>query len=61
MHWEVNVSLNGQHYFGTHARSLTNKQKARLVATDLRMRFPESEGFEVTLSRQEAVGYGEKF
>jgi len=49
MHYEINVSLNGQHYFGTHERSATNGDKAYDLARDLRERFPKSEGFEVTL------------
>lgn len=57
MYFEINVALNGRHYFATAERSLRDEASARQVAEDLRRRFPEHEGFSITLTRYETVGY----
>lgn len=53
MHYEINVSKNKVHFFATHARSLTTEAEARAVTAEIRARFPESEGFQVTVRRVE--------
>lgn len=57
MYFEINVALNGRHYFATAERSLRDEASARQVAEDLSRRFPEHEGFSITLTRYETVGY----
>jgi hypothetical protein len=47
MHYEINISKNGKHYFSTNERGLTWEDKAREVFFDLCRRFPKSEGFHV--------------
>ena len=56
MHFEINVSLNGRHYFATAERSLRDEASARKAAEDFSRRFPEHEGFSVTVTRYETVG-----
>lgn len=57
MHYEINVSLNGQHFFGTHKRSLTNERQAKEVFHAISKAFPATKGYEVTIQRIETVGY----
>lgn len=59
MRYEINVSLNGRHYFATHPRSLRDgdsEDNAVTVAQNLRDRFPASEGYKVEM--QEIIEYG---
>lgn len=50
MYYEINVSLNGQHFFATHARSLIDETKTRQVWFQMRKRFPISEGYQMELT-----------
>ena len=52
MNYEINVALYGQHFFATNARSLRGVYKERAIemARTMAAKFPESEGFSVTLS-----------
>jgi len=52
-HYEINVSLNGRHFFATNPRSflLGDELKVKIAATEIQKRFPESEGFKVTITR----------
>lgn len=49
MHYEINIALNKIHFFGTHSRSLTTIEKATKVYEELKARFPQSEGYDITL------------
>jgi hypothetical protein len=59
MAYEINVAKNGTHVFATHPRSLNSllENQAVELLKDFRKRFPRSEGWDCTLSRQ--VSYGE--
>lgn len=50
MHFEINVAKDGRHYFATAERSITDSDKAAVVVADIIKRFPESEGFTVSVS-----------
>lgn len=50
MYYEINVALNGRHYFATAERSLLHKEAALRAFWDLFDRFPANEGFLVTLN-----------
>jgi len=51
MHYEINVSKNGKHYFATHERSLRcTREEAQAVARHFQAVFPKSEGYEIALS-----------
>ena len=55
-YYEINVSLNGRHFFATAPRSCVDKIGARNVAFELQKRFPSSEGFEVSCTYWQASG-----
>ena len=57
MYYEINVSRNGRHFFATAPRSVTSEGELRAVFTELKNRFPEADGFEVTATRWETVGH----
>ena len=50
MYYEINIAKNGRHYFATASRSLTDERAAKAVWADLKKRFPEDEGFELSVS-----------
>jgi hypothetical protein len=49
MHYEINVSKHGSHFFATAPRSLTCKKAAAEMLGYFRNRFPVAEGFECQL------------
>lgn len=53
MHYEINVALNGRHFFGTHKRSITDKVALNKIVKVFKEKFPESEGFELSCSKCE--------
>jgi alpha-mannosidase len=55
-HVEINVSLNGRHFFATAPRSGTDRAHVKDVLASIRHRFPESEGFQVTATYWEGTG-----
>ncbi len=56
MWYEINVSLNGAHYFATHERSITTLTKAVIVRDRLRKAMPEEEGFTITITQWQKTG-----
>lgn len=46
-HYEINVSLNGYHFFATHERSGISENHVEKVFKELKQRFPESQGFKI--------------
>lgn len=57
MHYEINVALNGHHLFATSKRSLPNEDRFKKCLEIIRAKFPESEGYKITCTRWEEVGY----
>ena len=55
-HYAINVAKNGQHFFATHNRSLRTKRKAEQVYAEMLDRFPHSEGWDVSITKQFAYG-----
>lgn len=55
-HYEINVSLKGQHLFATAPRSCRSLQDVRKVYLQITERFPESEGFKVTVTNWNVEG-----
>lgn len=53
MYYEINVSLNGKHYFATAERSLTDKETAVNMAIHFKFLFPEKDGYLVDLKSTE--------
>lgn len=56
MWYEINVSLNGRHFFATHKRSLQQESEMKKVLGVMVEKFPESEGFKINLSKWEESG-----
>lgn len=56
MGYEINVALNGKHFFATHERSITNIWKLQEVLPIFMEKFPESEGFEITVTEWNKIG-----
>lgn len=57
MYYEINVSLNGKHFFATAERSVTGEWKLREVYKVLKEKFPKDEGYEISVTRWDKVGY----
>lgn len=57
MFYEINVSKNGFHFFATDERSIQSKEKLEIVLKIIKEKFPESEGYELLVTRYEKVGY----
>ena len=55
-HYEVNVALNGKHFFATAPRSATDHAAAKELTQQLKARFPEAEGYSVTCTHWQCVG-----
>lgn len=53
MHYEINISLNGQHFFATAPRSIQSEFELREVYPILSNKFPEKEGYEISVYRFE--------
>lgn len=56
MYYEINVALNGKHFFATAKRSITNpwdlKDKLKVFID----KFPKNEGYELSVTKWEKVG-----
>lgn len=57
-HYEINVSLDGRHLFATAPRSCVTKRDAQTVYRQLAKRFPESEGFAISVTFADCVNRG---
>lgn len=56
MWYEINVSLNGRHYFATAERSIKSEADARAIYASFQKRFPASEGFGIECTRWQKSG-----
>lgn len=56
MWYEINVSLNGMHFFATHARSITSYEQLKVVYATFKEKFKESEGYELSVTEYSTVG-----
>lgn len=48
--YEINVSLNGQHFFATHERSIVSERKLKEVYKVFKEKFPEKDGYEINVT-----------
>ena len=58
MYYEINVALNGRHFFATAKRSITDAAELRDVFKVLDAKFPESEGYHLSISYHSETGFG---
>lgn len=56
MYYEINVALNGKHFFATDKRSITNKRALKEVYNVLKEKFPNEEGYDMIVSCVETIG-----
>lgn len=56
MYYEICVSLNGRHLFATAERSITDIHKANTVYKLFKEKFPEADGYKITLTKWDKVG-----
>jgi hypothetical protein len=56
MYYEINVSLNGVHFFATAERSITDQRKLKVVLEKIVSKFPTEEGYLVSVSYNEVTG-----
>jgi len=57
MYFEINISLNGNHLFATHQRSIETTDKLIQVFKTLNLKFPESEGYQITTTFYSDSGF----
>ena len=48
MYYEINIALNGKHFFATHKRSITDFETFLKVFSTLNEKFPEKEGYSLS-------------
>lgn len=56
MNYEINVSLNGRHFFATNERSITNSWDLTKIYKVFKEKFPEEEGYKLTVTQYETMG-----
>lgn len=56
MYYEINVSLNGKHFFATSERSITNPWDLQEKLRVFIQKFPESEGYKLSVIKWEKAG-----
>lgn len=56
MHYEINVSLNGMHFFATAERSIQSEEKLIQVYNALKAAFPEDKGYWVKATYWQKTG-----
>lgn len=49
--YEINVALNGRHFFATHERSIVSLEDLKKVYPILSAKFPEAEGFNISVCK----------
>lgn len=47
--YEINVSLNGEHFFATHERSIVSERKLKEVYKVFKEKFPKADGYELSV------------
>lgn len=56
MPYEINVSLNDQHFFATHERSARYEDKMKELYSAFKEKFPKSEGYEISVTEYRTMG-----
>lgn len=56
MYYEINVSLNGVHFFATAPRSLTTLSHCTRVYDELRQALTPEKGYEIMVRQWDTVG-----
>lgn len=56
MGYEINVALDGKHFFATHERSLQYDEDLRRCLKIFLEKFPETEGYKISVQYIEHYG-----
>lgn len=56
MYYEINVSLNGTHFFATDKRSAQSTLQAKALVATFRTAFPASAGYRIDVTKWETLG-----
>lgn len=56
MYYEINVTLDGKHFFATAERSIVDREKLAHVYVELQTRFPKQDGFDLQVTQYETRG-----
>lgn len=59
--YEINVSLNGKHFFATALRFASTERKVEELYEVFKKKFPESEGYKIMVSCLESVWHHVEF
>lgn len=57
MYYEINVSINGRHFFATAERSITTAAELAAALRVFREKFPACEGYGISVTKWEKVGH----
>ena len=55
-YYEINIALNGKHFFATAPRSCTRQSDLIKVMNVLKEKFPSKEGYEITVTHWQSRG-----
>ena len=55
--YRFNVAYNGKHLFATDPKTIWIKKEAKELYEIFKKKFPESEGYEVSVTRWESIGH----
>lgn len=55
-HYQINVALNGRHFFATTPHSIRTADDLLKVLPTIKAKFPEAEGFKITVTHWETRG-----
>lgn len=56
MYYEINVSKDGIHFFATSERSINMQSTLEKILEVFVEKFPESEGYKISVNKYETVG-----
>lgn len=56
MYYEINISLNGRHFFATDKRSITTERALKEVYPIIKKKFPPEEGYDILVSCTKTTG-----
>ncbi len=57
MYYEINVSLNGSHFFATAERSIKNIRELEIIYNIFKEKFPEEEGYNIMITKWDTIGH----
>lgn len=59
--YRINVAHNGRHFFTTDPESAWTKEKAKELYETIKKKFPESEGYDISVTYWETIGHHIEF